>query len=79
MVKKPKVGDAVYICATHLKRLFWTDGKESVGAMAFWEDMQRYLYLPRMRDREALEQAIVKGTATKDFFGTAYGTDRRNI
>jgi hypothetical protein len=44
--------------------------KESVGAMAFWEDMQRYVYLPRLKDRNTLEQAIVKGAATKDFFGT---------
>ena len=44
-----------------------------MGAMAFWEDMQRYLYLPRLKDRNVLEQAIVKGAGTKDFFGTAYG------
>jgi len=56
-----------------LKKLYWKDGKKSVGAMAFWEDMQRYLYLPRLRDRNTLEQAIVKGATTKDFFGTAYG------
>jgi hypothetical protein len=56
-----------------LKKLYWKDGKEAVGAMAFWEDIQRYLYLPRLKDRNTLEQAIVKGAATKDFFGTAYG------
>jgi predicted AAA+ superfamily ATPase len=56
-----------------LKKLYWKDGKEVVGAMALWEDMQRYLYLPRLKDRNTLEQAIVKGAATKDFFGTAYG------
>ncbi len=41
--------------------------------MAFWEDTLRYLYLPRLRDRGVLQQAIVKGAATRDFFGTAYG------
>jgi predicted AAA+ superfamily ATPase len=56
-----------------LKKLYWKDGKDVVAAMAFWEDMQRYLYLPRLKDRHTLEQAIVKGAATKDFFGTAYG------
>lgn len=56
-----------------LKKLYWKDGKDSVGAMAFWEDMQRYLYLPRLKDRNTLEQAIVKGATAKDFFGTAYG------
>jgi hypothetical protein len=56
-----------------LKKLYWKDGKDAVGAMAFWEDMQRYLYLPRLNGCNVLEQAIVKGAASKDFFGTAYG------
>jgi uncharacterized protein len=56
-----------------LKKLYWKDGKDAVGAMAFWEDMQRYLYLPRLNGRTVLEQAIVKGAGSKDFFGTAYG------
>jgi hypothetical protein len=33
----------------------------------------RYLYLPRLKDRDVLAQAIVKGAGTRDFFGTAYG------
>lgn len=41
--------------------------------MAFWEDSLRYIYLPRLRARDVLAQAIVKGAATRDFFGTAYG------
>jgi uncharacterized protein len=56
-----------------LKKLYWKDGKDAVGAMALWEDMRRYFYLPRLKDRNTLEQAIVKGAVTKDFFGTAYG------
>jgi predicted AAA+ superfamily ATPase len=56
-----------------LKKLYWRDGKDAVGAMAFWEDMQRYLYLPRLDDRHVLEQAITRGAGSKDFFGTAYG------
>jgi uncharacterized protein len=60
-----------------LKKLYWKEGKDIVGAMAFWEDMQRYLYLPRLKDRHVLEQAVVKGASSKDFFGTAYGrTDK---
>jgi hypothetical protein len=58
---------------TKLKELYWKADKPAVGAMAFWEDSTRYLYLSRLRDREVLAQAIVKGTATRDFFGTAYG------
>ena len=56
-----------------LRDLYWKPDKVAVGAMAFWEDVQRYLYLPRLLDREVLGQAIVKGAGTKDFFGTAYG------
>ncbi len=41
--------------------------------MSFWEDTLRYLYLPRLKNRNVLEQAIVKGAGTHDFFGTAYG------
>jgi hypothetical protein len=56
-----------------LRELYWKPEKSAVGAMLFWEDTQRYLYLPRLKDRTVLAQAIVKGAATKDFFGTAYG------
>ena len=41
--------------------------------MAFWEDTLRYLYLPRLKDRDVLAQAIRSGAASRDFFGTAYG------
>ena len=56
-----------------LKELYWKENKPAVSAMAFWEDTLRYLYLPRLKNRGVLEQAIVKGAGTRDFFGTAYG------
>lgn len=56
-----------------LKELYWKENKRSVAAMTFWEDTLRYLYLPRLKHRGVLEQAIVKGAGTRDFFGTAYG------
>jgi predicted AAA+ superfamily ATPase len=56
-----------------LKEIYWKDGKATAGANAFWEDSLRYLYLPRLRDREVLGQAIRSGAASRDFFGTAYG------
>jgi hypothetical protein len=56
-----------------LGELYWKLEKTSAGAMAFWEDTTRYLYLPRLRTRRVLEEAIIKGAATRDFFGTAYG------
>ena len=56
-----------------LKKLYWKTDKPAFGAMAFWEDTLRYLYLPRLKSRNVLEQAIVKGSDSQDFFGTAYG------
>jgi hypothetical protein len=56
-----------------LKELYWKADKVAVKEADFWEDTLRYLYMPRLRDRGVLAQAIVKGAATRDFFGTAYG------
>jgi len=58
---------------TKLKELYWKADKPAIEALAFWEDTLRYLYLPRLKNRSVLEQAIVKGAASRDFFGTAYG------
>jgi len=56
-----------------LKELYWKADKPAINAFAFWEDSLRYLYLPRLRGRDVLAQAVVKGAASRDFFGTAYG------
>ena len=56
-----------------LKKLYWKADKSAIGGMVFWEDTLRYLYLPRLQNRNVLEQAIVKGAGSRDFFGTAYG------
>ncbi len=56
-----------------LKELYWKPDNPVTKAMTFWEDTLRYLYLPRLKTRTVLEQAIVKGAASRDFFGTAYG------
>ena len=58
---------------TKLKELYWKEGQSATGAMSFWEDTLRYLYLPRLKDRDVLAQAIRNGAASRDFFGTAYG------
>lgn len=58
-----------------MQALYWKTDKPYCGAMAFWEDTLRYLYLPRLKSRAVLEQAIVKGAASRDFFGTAFGQD----
>jgi predicted AAA+ superfamily ATPase len=56
-----------------LKELYWKADKHAVGAMAFWEDTLRYLYLPRLKSREVLAAVLRTGAMSKDFFGTAYG------
>ena len=60
---------------TKLKELYWKDGKTAVSAMTFWEDSLRYLYLPRLKNKESLSKAIQTGASSRDFFGTAYGQD----
>ena len=56
-----------------LRELYWKGGKTVTGAMAFWEDTLRYLYLPRLKGRDVLAHAIRGGAASRDYFGTAYG------
>jgi hypothetical protein len=58
-----------------LKDLYWKEGKPAAGAMTFWEDSLRYLYLPRLKNRDPMTQAIRTGAASTDFFGTAYGQE----
>ena len=58
---------------TKLHELYWKPEKRAINAIAFWEDTLRYLYMPRLKTRRVLEQAIIKGAASHDFFGTAYG------
>jgi predicted AAA+ superfamily ATPase len=57
----------------NLIELYWKGSTEAVLAMTFWEDSLKYLYLPRLKNKEVLSQAIVKGAGSIDFFGTAYG------
>jgi predicted AAA+ superfamily ATPase len=58
---------------TKLKELYWKADKPAVSVMAFWEDSQRYLYLPRLKSRDVLATVVRTGAASHDFFGTAYG------
>lgn len=56
-----------------LKEFYWKADKAAVRAIDFWDDTLRYLYLPRLKDRGVIAQAIVKGAGTRDFYATAYG------
>ncbi|WP_313540530.1 DUF499 domain-containing protein [Sphingomonas sp.] len=62
--------------AVHLRQLlkdFYWSHDEAVAARAVWDDMQKYLYLPRLKDREVLGRTLRTGAASRDFFGIAYG------
>lgn len=56
-----------------LQKFYWKKEKPAASAMSFWKDALRYLYLPRLKDKRVLEQAIQKGTL--DYFGIAYGQE----
>ncbi|WP_437322870.1 ATP-binding protein [Sorangium sp. So ce381] len=56
-----------------LQELYWKEATVAVRAASVWEDMQRYLYMPRLKRRAVFEQAIATGAGSRDFFGTAYG------
>ena len=58
---------------TRLKSLYWDDSRPAASAMKFWEDSLRYLYLPRLKDKNVLARVVRSGSAGRDFFGTAYG------
>ncbi|WP_287106664.1 ATP-binding protein [Mesorhizobium sp.] len=58
---------------TKLKELYWKGGQIATNAAGFFEDTLRYLYMPRLKTRDVLTQAIRAGATSHDFFGTAYG------
>ena len=62
--------------AVHLRQIlrdyYWPNDKPA-AAKTVWEDVQKYLYMPRLKDREVLSRTLRKGSASRDFFGIAYG------
>ena len=59
-----------------LDRWFWSQGLDHVSVKKLWEEyLTRYLYFPRLRDRDVLAKAIAEGAMTRDFFGYAAGVD----
>ncbi len=59
-----------------LDRWFWTDGVGHISARKlFEENLSRYVYFPRLRDRDVFIKAVQEGAASKDFFGYALGFD----
>ncbi len=58
-----------------LSEFYWAGDRAYVRALSFWEDTQRYIYLPRLKDQKVLEEAITAGVGSKDFFAVARGED----
>lgn len=62
--------------AVHLRQLlrdFYWPHDTAAAAKTVWDDVQKYLYLPRLKDREVLARTLRTGAASRDFFGIAYG------
>ena len=64
---------------TKFKEIYWKDEQPHTKAMTFWEDTLRYLYLPRLKNRDVLAQAIQSGAKSRDFFGAAYGQNGETL
>ncbi len=58
---------------SRMNEFYWKGETTEALAMKFWEDSQRYLYLPRLKNQGTLEKAIKSGAESRDFFGIAYG------
>lgn len=62
--------------AVHLRQMlrdyYWPHDRATT-AETVWEDVQKYLYMPRLKDREVLSRTLRTGAASRDFFGIAYG------
>jgi predicted AAA+ superfamily ATPase len=59
--------------ANLLKEFYWKTGEPTAKAMAVWDDTQKYLYMPRLKDKGVISRTIQHGAASEDFFGIAYG------
>ncbi len=58
---------------TLLQELYWKPERPHVGALAVWADFEKYLYLPRLVDRQVFERAFEEGLRSKEYFGIARG------
>lgn len=62
----------------HLKKLLddllWQEN-DHVSLRKVWEDLTKYLYMPRLRDEQVLLETVRQGARSRDFFGYAQGVD----
>jgi len=62
-----------------LKKLYWKTDKPAFSAIAFWKTLCAIFICRDLKNRGVLEQAIIKGAGSRDFFGTAYGRHDEKI
>jgi predicted AAA+ superfamily ATPase len=59
-----------------LDRWFWPQGLDHVSVRKLWEEnLTRYVYFPRLRDREVFIKTVQDGATSRDFFGYAVGIE----
>ncbi len=55
---------------SELDKYLWRDG-EHIGLRQVWDDLAKYLYLPRLRDESVFRDTVRDGASSTDFFGYA--------
>lgn len=58
-----------------LNRWFWNDDTPEYSAGELFENTCRYLYMPRLQNKDVLKKAVESGADKKDFFGISAGKD----
>ena len=58
-----------------LQTWFWREGKDEAEVMAFWKACCSYSYLPRLTDNAVLQETIMSGLTSTDFFAYAIGKE----
>lgn len=58
-----------------LKKWFWKDSLPEFSAGDLWDNTCRYLYMPRLLNRDVLRGAIEDGSDTRDFFALSAGKE----
>jgi predicted AAA+ superfamily ATPase len=65
-----------YHLKSELDKWFFKEARCDYGLQNLWDDFCRYPYLPRLIDREVLQNTVAAGIKTRDFFG--YSTGKEN-
>jgi len=61
-----------FVLVMELDKLLWRD-KEHIGLDELWKMMCQYCYLPRLRDRDVLMNAVRAGLGSDEYFAYAEG------